>query len=591
MQLTEKSPPLPSIAESDAYLRMLVTCVQDYAIYSLDQTGHVNSWNVGAERITGYAASEILGRHFSVFHPDDAGDTADAMWELQQAKAKGRYEVEDWRLRRDGSKFLAQIVITSLLGEQGDLQGYAVVKRDITMRQRMEDRFLRVVEYSPGAIVMINKAGKIEMVNAQTERMFGYSRTEMLGQTVEFLLPLRFRALHPTLRGAFFSSPVPRPMGAGRELYGLRRDGSEFPIEIGLNPIETDDGVMVLSVIVDISERKRLEQRFRQVVQEAPNAMIMVDTAGRIRIFNRQAEVTFGYGEGELLGQAMEVLVPARFRPAHPALRVGFSLRPEARPMGVGRELYGLHKNGSEFPIEIGLNPIETEEGTMVLAAIVDITSRKSAQKQIEAALKEKTVLLNEIHHRVKNNLQVIISLLNMQVNTVSDDAAKSVLIDSQARVRSMAMIHQLLYERHDFSRVDLGEYLQRFGQVLLSSFGSLTRNINLRVDASADLVYIELQRATPCGLLINELVTNAFKHAYPDGVGEVRIILNLTSDGGATLIVADHGVGLPVTHLLENTKSLGLQLIPVLVEQIGGSLNILDNNPGTRFEVSFPVV
>lgn len=589
--MTESDPPTLGIAESDAYIRMLVSCVQDYAIYSVDCAGYVNSWNAGAERITGYAAGDIIGKHFSIFEQNDSVLRTDPMDDLAQALLRGRFEQEDWRLRKDGSKYLAQIVITPLFDEGNGLQGYALVKRDITVRQRMEDRFRRVVEYSPGAIVMINQAGKIEMVNAQTERMFGYSRAQMLGQSMEILLPLRYRAMHPALRSAFFHSPTPRPMGAGRELFGLRSDGSEFPIEIGLNPIETDDGTMVLSVIVDISERKRLEQRFRQVVQEAPNAMIMVDAAGKIRLFNRQAEKTFGYCEGELLGSAMELLVPERFRSVHPSLRNGFLLRPEARPMGAGRDLYGLHKDGSEFPIEIGLNPMETEEGTMVLAAIVDITSRKSAQQQLEAALKEKTVLLNEIHHRVKNNLQVIISLLNMQVNVVSDDTARNVLIDSQARVRSMAMIHQLLYERHDFSRVDLGEYLQRFGQVLQSSFGSLARHIDLQIEAEPDQVYIELQRATPCGLLINELVTNAFKHAYPAGVGVVHVTLRPTSGAQATLVVADQGIGLPDAQVLENTKSLGLQLVPVLVDQIGGTLSILDNKPGARFEVSFPVV
>lgn len=580
-----------AIDNNDAAFRLLVSCVQDYAIYMLDTAGHISSWNIGAERIHGYGSDEILGRLFDVLFPPDYLAEGRPARELEQALTTGRFECEDWRCRKDGSLFLAQVVVTPLLDEQGALQGYAKVTRDISTRKRMEDRFRRVVEYSPSAIVMVNQNGGIEMVNTQTERMFGYTREEMLNQPMEMLLPLRFRRQHPTLRATFFTSPSPRPMGAGRELFGLHCNGSEFPIEIGLNPIETDDGMMVLSVIVDISERKRLEQRFRQVVQEAPNAMIMVNQHGKIMLFNRQAETTFGYQESEMLGQFMEVLVPDRFRQAHPQLRTSFLLRPEARPMGAGRELFGLRKDGDEFPIEIGLNPIETEEGTMVLAAIVDITSRKSAQLLLEGALKEKTMLLNEIHHRVKNNLQVIISLLNMQANYVTDDNIKNVLIDSQARVRSMALIHQLLYERHDFSRVDLGEYLQRFGQLLLSSFSSPSRQITLAIDAEENQIYIELQRATPCGLLINELVTNAFKYAYPTGTGTVSIRLAADGPDKALLTISDQGVGLPKEAQAAHSKALGLQLVPILADQIGASLTIHDNEPGVRFEIRLPML
>jgi PAS domain S-box-containing protein len=451
----------------------------------------------------------------------------------------------------------------------------------------IEERFRQVVESAPTSMVMIDRRGTIEMVNAQTERLFGYSRAELLGRPIEMLLPDRFRARHPGMRAAFFADPRPRSMGVGRDLYGMRKDGSEFPIEIGLNPIETDEGTMVLSAIVDLSARKRLEERFRRVVELAPNAMVMVDSDGCVVLFNALAEKTFGYRKDELVGRPVELLVPGRFRAAHPGLRSDFGAHPVARPMGAGRDLYGRRKDGSEFPVEIGLNPIDSDEGQMVLASIVDITERQTAQRQIEAALKEKTVLLNEIHHRVKNNLQVIISLLNMQASYIPDQRARSVLADSQARVRSMALIHQLLYERHDFSRVDFGEYLARFGQLLLATFGSPVRNVSLQVAAETGRFYLDLQRATPCGLWINELVTNAFKHAYPDGrSGAVRVELTPIDDSRALLVVEDEGVGLPEDWNAPQPKSLGLQLVPLLADQIGGGFTIVRKSPGTRFEL-----
>ena len=226
----------------------------------------------------------------------------------------------------------------------------------------------------------------------QAERVFGYARAELMGQPVEILVPERFRRHHPELREKFFADPQPRPMGAGRDLYGLRKDGSEFPVEIGLGPVETDDGPMVLSAMLNISARKATEltlreseQRFRLVVEAAPNAMVMIDRAGKIVLVNTQAERAFGYARAELAGQPVEMLLPERFRSRHPDLRKTFFSDPQPRPMGAGRDLYGLRKDGSEFPVEIGLNPIETDNGPMVLSAIVDITARKVA----ELALRE----------------------------------------------------------------------------------------------------------------------------------------------------------------------------------------------------------
>ena len=267
-----------------------------------------------------------------------------------------------------------------------------------------ERRFRLVVEAAPNAMVMVDPAGNIVMVNAQAERVFGYSRAELTGQPVEMLVPERLRSHHPGLRKTFLAHPRPRPMGAGRDLYGLNKDGSEFPIEIGLNPIETDEGTMVLSAIVDITARKAAElalrdseRRFRLVVEAAPNAMAMIDPAGKIVVVNTQAERVFGYSRAELAGQPVEMLVPERFRGHHPELRRTFFSDPRPRPMGAGRDLYGLRKDGGEFPIEIGLNPIETDEGTMVLSAIVDITARKAAAQALRESEQRYSVLVDGV--------------------------------------------------------------------------------------------------------------------------------------------------------------------------------------------------
>ncbi|MDD2670680.1 MULTISPECIES: histidine kinase dimerization/phosphoacceptor domain -containing protein [Zoogloea] len=332
------------------------------------------------------------------------------------------------------------------------------------------------------------------------------------------------------------------------------------------------------------------EASFRRVVEWAPTAMVMVDREGRIVLINAQAERVFGYPREELLGQLVEKLIPEQFSGHHPAYRTGFLADPHPRPMGSGRDLYARHQDGSEFPVEIGLNPIETEEGIMVLASIVDITERQRAQQKLERALQEKTVLLNEVHHRVKNNLQVVSSLLNLQATHTSDTRLRAILAESQNRVRAMALTHQLLYERKDYSRIDLGEYLERLAQLLLSSYREDSTHISLRRALPAAPLFLDLERAIPCGLVVTELVTNAFKHAFPAGrKGEVRIELQALDDE-LELVVADNGAGLPDAFDLANVTSLGLQLVPLLADQLGGRFTV-EGGPGARFSLRFPSV
>jgi PAS domain S-box-containing protein len=480
-------------------------------------------------------------------------------------------------------------VVNAIRGDDGNLIGFSKVTRDITERKGAHDaRFRQVVETAPNAIVMINSLGLIEMVNAQAEQIFGYPRAEMLGQSVEMLVPVRFRGRHPGLRGSFFADPRARPMGAGRDLFGLRKDGTEFPVEIGLNPIETDEGPMVLSAIVDISARKREEERFRRVVEAAPNAMVMINSSGRIEMVNAQAEQVFGYARAEMLGQSVEMLVPVRFRGHHPNLRGSFFADPKARRMGAGRDLFGLRKDGSEFPVEIGLNPIETDEGPMVLSAIVDISDRKQKEERIQAALKEKDVLLGEVHHRVKNNLQIVHSLLDLQSSRITDRNALNMLRDSQNRIRAMGLIHQTLYQSKDFATVDFRHFLDALVPTLVASYGVNPDRIALSVEAAQ--VLLPIHAAMPCGLFVNELISNALKHAFPDGRrGEIAVKLFAEPAGRAVLSVADNGVGIPENVDMSKASTLGLQLVALLADQLGGTITKRRSNP-TEFVLSFAI-
>ncbi len=325
------------------------------------------------------------------------------------------------------------------------------LQQEIVERQRSTEMFRIAVDAAPNAMVMVDAEGKIVLVNTQTERLFGYRREELLGQEIDILVPHEYRRRHPQYRSAFMHEPSARSMGVGRDLHGLRKDGTRFPVEIGLNPIQTDKGICVLSAIVDITERKRAEEMMRLAVDASPNAMVMVDDQGRIVLVNAQTEKLFGYGREELLGRDIGVLVPAHYRLKHPVYRANFMAQPRVRAAGAGRDLYGLRKDGTEFPVEIGLNPIQTDKGMWVLSAIVDITERKRAHEEI-------TRLNQDLERRVAERTAALTA-----ANAELDAFSYTVSHDLRAPLRQIAGFSNILIEEHANDLNEDGKrYLQR---------------------------------------------------------------------------------------------------------------------------------
>src|SRR5713226_6737982 len=260
------------------------------------------------------------------------------------------------------------------------------LQTEITERKQAEEalresevRKRAILESALDCIIGINQEGTIIEFNTAAEKAFGYPRTEVLGkQLAETIIPpsWRDRMAHYLATG---EGPI---LGKRIEMPAMRADGTEFPAELAITRIDLGGSRMFTAHLRDISDRKRAEERFRLAVESAPNAMVMVNQEGKIVLVNVQTEKLFGYHREELIGQAVDILVPNRFRDAHPQYRADFFAHPQVRPMGGRRELYGLRQDGSEFPVEIGLNPIETDEGIWVLSAIVDITERKRAEQE-----------------------------------------------------------------------------------------------------------------------------------------------------------------------------------------------------------------
>lgn len=337
-----------------------------------------------------------------------------------------------------------------------------------------------------------------------------------------------------------------------------------------------------------ITSLQKSENRFRQVIENAPNAMIMVNASGLIELVNAQAERLFGYERQDLIGHPIEILVPMTYRMEHPALRTSFFDHPQSRPMGAGRDLYALHKDGYEFPVEIGLNPLEWDDGPRVLAAVIDLTDRVNREASLKTALNEKDVYFREIHHRVKNNLQVIDSILDLQSLNVTDAFALEVIRDCRNRIHSMALIHQHLYSSEQFSQVDVGGVLSTLTPTLFTSYGLSADRVKLTVDM--EKVPMSMNAAIPCGLFMNEVISNALKHAFPDGrEGTVSVQLAWHGENMAELSVTDDGVGLPPNLDVATASTLGLQLIGSLADQLHGELSVRPRNP-TEFRLRIPL-
>lgn len=598
------------------------------ALLALSPDGAVLNWNPSAETIFGYSQAEAQGRLLvDLVVPEGRAHEED---EIRAEALLGQNTVhESVRRRKDGSLVHVTVSTKAVRDEAGQLLYFLSSKKDVTQlkvqreAKLLEARFRSLLESTPDAIVMVNLTGRIVLVNSQAERVFGYGRAELLGQAVEVLLPHRYRGAHLGHRSGFFGTPRTRTMGAGLELYGLRKDGDEFPVEISLSPIDTEEGGMVMSSIRDTTDRKRADQKFKDLLEAAPDAMVIVDGAGRIVLVNSQAVNLFGWSRDELLGQKIELLVPERFNGRHPDHRQRFFAEPRSRSMGAGLELFGLRKDGSEFPVEISLSPLETEGGLFVSSAIRDVTERK----RIEQALREKNLelenaalvkdrFLASMSHELRTPLNAIIgftgTLLMQLPGPLNPEQDKQLRIVQTGARHLLSLINDLLdVAKLNADKVSLHiEALDCRGIVAEVAATlepeAVRKGLAFNVQVPAHAVQMHTDRRAFSQILIN-LVGNAIKFTPHGSVAVVLEEASSAQDRTRTVQVKVHdtGPGIPLreqSRLFEafsrvesadrrrhEGTGLGLHLSRKLAEALGGSVGLESTEGrGSTFMVEF---
>ncbi len=557
-----------------------IAIVKENGIFTYSNNAHA--------KIFGYSnADEMVGKSWKDLYDREVVDFVESTV-VPIVLAEGTWQGELIG-NKNGSHFPVEVSITAIAGGNG-----VCIYRDVSDRKRTEvetretqKRFQSILDNCPGAIYVFDNEGRHILANHYYEQKAGLTNVELYGKSVFEVWPHDVSVRTVDINKQVIESRIPIEL----EEEIPHADGIHTYVTLRF-PLFNEQGLAYAAcgISTDITDRKRAEvelyktqQLLQSILDNFPGAIYVLDKEDRHILVNRHIEKIVSQTNAELSGKTIHDVLEPDF-----AARISASNK-QVFESGMPLELEAVVPQADGLHTYITMRFLLFNEQNLAYAVCgisLDITDRILAEMQLQESLKEKELLLKEIHHRVKNNLQVVASLLNLQKRTIADPAIAQLFEDSKNRVYSMAMIHERLYQSKQLNQVNLGKYLKDLVNELAQSNDIKSKHIHFQVNT--DAIDVNIETAMPCGLIVNELVTNAIKYAFPNCErGQVLLECRRTSDGQILLTVSDTGVGIPAHIDLKKATSLGLRITTNLVRQLKGTVEI-DTSNGTCFSLKF---
>ncbi len=583
------------LRESERRFRTLVETMNE-SLAEVDENGVFTYVNRKLTEMLGYAKEEIIGRARTDLLAGPDSNQAKEWFAQGKERGVGTYECV---LRGQGGREVPVIISSQpIYDPDGRFQGVVDVLTDITEQKKAE----HALRDSEQRLQLAVEGASLSLWdwNIQTgEMVFSKNAAEMLGYAPDEISPhyTAWGALvHPddqrSIRKAF-NAHVKGETPVYENEHRLRHRSGRWIWNFARGRVIEWDGsgnpLRMIGVNFDITDRKEAEQalreseeKYRELAELLPQFIFEIDEKGRFTFLNRSGLEAGGCTQEDVDRglSPLEVIVPEDVEAV--AQDMAKALRGEKL---AGLEYTALRKDGTTFPVIGYFAPILKDRQPVGIRGVgVDISDLKAKERQIQESLKEKVTLLSEIHHRVKNNLQIMSSMLAIQSEYRGDDPFREVFEDIRNRIWSMALVHEGLYGSDNLSEINADHYLRRLLTGVRSAYWMTRHRVAVKIDVED--ISLELDTAVPCGLIINELFTNALKHAFPgERHGEIRVSLGALGKEQIVLEVSDDGIGLPEELDIEDPKSFGLNLVSLLTQQLRGDIT-LDRSAGTRYHI-----
>lgn len=563
------------------------------AMVRWDENFRIKEWSDRAEEMTGYRREEVVGKTPYIFDFYNVKDIFRIAKKIQGFinGSTDRDQFETKIYTRDRSVIDIKIHGSAIRNEKGNLTSVLTFIEDYSHHKKVEERYRQLFESATDGICIL-KGNKIVDCNSRLESIFGATKQEIIGKTPIDFSPERQPDGSKSREKGF--SKIKMALQGTPQTFSWKhesRDGKLVDSEINLNRFEIDNEMHIQAIVRDITRQKEIERKvavrgelFTQLFQNSPIGIVMMNADNKVTMVNAAFEEMFGYSFKELNGKNVDDLIVS------PQKRKEAEYITDSTQHGnqFNTESVRIAKDGTPLDVIIGGIPVYNDgKQVAIYGMYVDITERKSSEKLLQHSLKEKEILLSEVHHRVKNNLAIVSGLLQLQTyNVEEDEQLKKHLQDSQLRIHSMAIVHEMLYQSETLSEIGTKNYMAKLAEVVSDTLKP--DNKDIRVTTDTDDISLNVNQAIPCALIVNELITNAFEFAFK-GRDEGLININVHQQDKKVLVeVRDNGVGLPDDFDKRKQNSLGIYLVNTLGKQLNADVNVDSGSWGTSFTFTF---